>query len=66
MFSSAKDCARIPVTAVVRAPKIPMTSSPTAIRAAVRGYAISLGRNIKATVARLAPAEKDVIFQYVN
>src|SRR5215213_1461334 len=30
IFSSAKDCARIPVTAVVRAPKIPMTSSPTA------------------------------------
>ena len=28
MFSSANDCARIPVTAVVRAPKIPMTSSP--------------------------------------
>src|SRR5882757_9771311 len=25
MFSSAKDCARNPVTAVVRAPKIPMT-----------------------------------------
>src|SRR4029078_11287005 len=25
MFSSAKDCARMPVTAVVRAPKIPMT-----------------------------------------
>src|SRR6266851_4467674 len=35
-FSSANDCARIPVTAVVRAPKIPMTSSPTAFRAAVR------------------------------
>ena len=25
MFSSAKDCARNPVTAVVRAPKIPMS-----------------------------------------
>src|SRR3954465_276252 len=25
MFSSAKDCARMPVTAVVRAPKIPIT-----------------------------------------
>ena len=25
MFSSANDCARIPVTAVVSAPKIPMT-----------------------------------------
>src|SRR5262245_489325 len=35
-FSSANACARIPVTAVVRAPKIPMTSSPTAFRAAVR------------------------------
>src|SRR6266851_5765954 len=35
-FSSANDCARIPVTAVVRAPKIPITSSPTAFRAAVR------------------------------
>src|SRR3954454_15802069 len=28
-FSSAKDCARSPVTAVVRAPKIPMRLSPT-------------------------------------
>src|SRR5215475_1452629 len=28
-FSSAYDCARIPVTAVVRAPNRPMTSSPT-------------------------------------
>src|SRR5262245_56736409 len=27
-FSSANDCARMPVTAVVRAPKIPMTFSP--------------------------------------
>src|SRR6266511_2357231 len=35
-FSSANACARMPVTAVVRAPKIPMTSSPTAFRAAVR------------------------------
>ena len=25
MFSNAKDCARMPVTAVVRAPKIPIT-----------------------------------------
>src|SRR3954469_941684 len=31
IFSSAKDCARMPVTEVVRAPKIPMTSSPTAL-----------------------------------
>jgi hypothetical protein len=28
MFSKANDCARIPVTAVVSAPKIPMTFSP--------------------------------------
>lgn len=28
MFSSANNCARIPVTAVVRAPKIPMICSP--------------------------------------
>ena len=29
IFSSAKDCARMPVTAVVRAPKIPMNRPST-------------------------------------
>src|SRR5882762_3580399 len=36
MFSSAYDSARRPPTAVVRAPKIPMTYSPNSIRAARR------------------------------
>src|SRR3954447_2292345 len=31
MFSSAKDCAGMPATAVLRAPKIPMALSPTAL-----------------------------------
>src|ERR1700752_1831209 len=32
MFSSANDCARMPVTEVVRAPKIPMTCPPRSMR----------------------------------
>jgi hypothetical protein len=40
-FSSAYDCERRPPTAVVRAPKIPMTYSPNSIRAARRSHVIA-------------------------
>ena len=56
-FSSANDCARMPVTAVVRAPKIPMTSSPTAFRAAVRKARDRFGRTI--AIVRRKPRARE-------
>ena len=44
MFSSAKDCARMPVTAVVRAPKIPITRLHLRLAADARR---ACGRNIR-------------------
>src|SRR3954470_13207814 len=55
-FSSAKDCARIPDTAVLRAPKIPMASSPTA-------FAATLDRNIETTVANPVPIRLCKVFR---
>src|SRR5829696_2567749 len=61
IFSSAKDCARIPVTAVVRAPKIPMTSSPTAFGPSGRTRKES--RNAARDGASAAPEDEGEIDQ---
>src|SRR5215208_4985440 len=61
IFSSAKDCARIPVTAVVRAPKIPMTSSPTAFGPS--GGTRKESRNAARDGASAAPEDEGEIDQ---
>jgi hypothetical protein len=52
MFSSANDCARSPVTAVVSAPKIPIPSSDQASRTRC---AAPHGRNIENGIASRVP-----------
>src|SRR3954471_3254672 len=56
MFSSAYDSARKPPTAVVRAPKIPMTFSPHSIRAARRSQQLSAAS--EECVASVVPTGK--------
>ena len=56
MFSSAKDCARMPVTAVVRAPKIPITRLHLRLAANAQRAA---GRNIGAALQ--APSQREIV-----
>src|SRR6266567_2346464 len=61
MFSSANACARIPVTAVVRAPKIPITRLPLAIA----GAESAAGQRTGTLIAIRKPEILSLYFRYL-
>src|SRR6476620_1117921 len=62
MFSSANDCARMPVTAVVRAPKIPITR----LHFDRAGRKSSCCRKYRRPRCKLRATDKVLLFQYLT